>query len=352
MSLTVLASSNQKILAKTLSWNGEGWQKRDHDKVFLHDVIDHPGVTDLADLSDTLIAMEQHPNACIIRGRLIDGRPTEGVRRLSVDEDDDDVFFGGDSKAVFQDQPLQWLMIDVDKMEADPSWTPAQRIARLIATLPPPFRGADFHLQWSSSAGLDGWRTLSAHLWFWLSDPISCVDLKARAKGERWKEDHGVDISLFQPVQIHYTAAPVFVGADDPLQGERSQLVRLNRQEVTLPPWSPKPVEVRPSGQLTPFEIIDPEMEDRIKRWVTATVIGRCKAIVDAPNGDQNITIYRSAAKLGQLVAGGILDHQAAENALLEAAAAGNHPKDRAKTAVQGGMKRGMRDPIYGPPPP
>jgi|EndMetStandDraft_9_1072997.scaffolds.fasta_scaffold02779_5 hypothetical protein len=351
MTLTVLASSYaSKRLAKTITRKDDGWHVRDHDRVYFHDIVPADEVDDLEELSAVLIVLEAFPEACIIRGKLV-SQDTEEIRRLSVDEDDTDTFFGGASAATFADQPLRWIMIDVDKMEADPTWTPAQRIAAIIAKLPPAFRGADFHFQWSSKAGLDGWRTISAHLWFWLSEPVTSADLKARAKDERWKEDHGVDIGLYQPVQIHYTAAPVYLGADDPLKGQRSQLIRLNRREVTLPPWAPKVEEYRPTGQMKPFEIVNPEMEARIAKWVEATVNHRCQAIVDALNGDQNVTIYKSAAKLGQLVVGGILDEQAAEKALLAAAAAGNHPKDRAETTVKQGLRRGMRYPIYGPPP-
>lgn len=350
MSLTVLHSTYaDKNLAKTLTWDGEIWHKRDHDKVFFHDIVPADDVDDLEELSASLMVLEAFPEACIIRGKLTAGTPDEAIRRLSVDDDSgtDDGIFG----ATFEDQPLRWVMIDIDDLEADPSWTPAQRIARIISTLPPAFRGADFHLQWSSRAGLDGWKTIRAHLWFWLSEPVTSADLKARAKDERWKEDHGVDTSLLQTVQIHYTAAPVFKGADDPLQGERSQLVRLNRQEVTLPPWTPSVEEYRPTGQHTPFEIDSPVTEARITKWVEAVVNRRCQSIIDAANGEQNAKIYSAARMLGQLVGGGILDHQSAEEALSDAAAAGHHPRDRAKPTIKQGLKRGMREPIYGPPP-
>ena len=50
------------------------------------------------------------------------------------------------------------------------------------------------------------------HLWFWLSRKVTDIEMQA------WLGTSEVDLSLFQPVQMHYIAKPMFNGgAIDPL---------------------------------------------------------------------------------------------------------------------------------------
>lgn len=240
MTVTVLQTHSGELLTKTLTKTVDGWHKSNYANAFHFDAFTSDPKS-LEELSDILLMLEREDRAAIIRGRLIDCTTSERVRRLSLDHDQgsaDDFF---NSAATFEDVPCHWVMIDFDKLPADPSLTMGQRHAMLIATIPPEFRGVDYHYQWSSSAGLDGWRTLSAHLWFWLDTPETSENLYARAKAFNWKENYKVDIGLFQSVKFHYTAAPHFVGTGDPLQGQRSGFVRLmpDRPTVSLPAWVP-----------------------------------------------------------------------------------------------------------------
>jgi hypothetical protein len=78
---------------------------------------------------------------------------------------------------------------------------------------------------------LAGWDVLKCHLWFWLDRPISDADLKLIANHQGWK----CDKALLSPVQVHYTAAPVFTNCPDPLDGVRSGLVIKDRVSVDIP---------------------------------------------------------------------------------------------------------------------
>ncbi|WP_334185110.1 hypothetical protein [Novosphingobium sp.] len=347
MTLTVITTESGDRLAKLNSFVDGEWHQDGFKKESLFNVFDDETPADLAELSSILTVLEEFPEACIIRGKRTPGTPAEGILRRQHERADE---YFGTSEATFEDQPVHWVLIDVDKLAADPDLTMAERHALMISTLPEPFRGADYHYQWSSSAEIFGWEKLSCHLWFWLDQAVTTADLRARAKAEGWKHQ-SVDIGVLTVVQPHYTAAPVFEGAEDPLAGQRSGLVTLKRRSVVLPPWSPPaPVEHRPEPRSRPFRELTADQQGRIERWVAAVVNGRCQAIVDAPNGEQNAAIYASAAKLGQLVAGGILDEYDARNALATAAREGRHPRDRAESTIRSGMMRGRSSPIYGPP--
>lgn len=142
----------------------------------------------------------------------------------------------------------RYVMIDIDKLALPAalnlSKTTLPRVIRhVVARLPDEFHNATFHCQLSSSAGISDPTKVSMHLWFWLDRPIPDQDLK------RWGTAVNaasgiklIDTALFNDVQAHYTAAPLFKGMDNPFP-ERSWLVRKGRDEVALvlPSSVPKP---------------------------------------------------------------------------------------------------------------
>jgi hypothetical protein len=114
-------------------------------------------------------------------------------------------------------------MIDIDKIPAPPGVEPDSdpdfAIDHVLAMLPPEFADATCWWQWSSSQGIvTGPKkdegpppTLSVHLWFWLDRPIADAEL------ERWARHTNrvaglklIDTQLFNAIQPHYTAAPIF----------------------------------------------------------------------------------------------------------------------------------------------
>lgn len=111
-----------------------------------------------------------------------------------------------------------------------------------------------------------------------------------------------------------------------------------HQDTVTLPPV--------PQG----YKADDRRYQSRAEKWAAAIVENRCSDIVTAPNGTQNDTIFKAAAKLGGLVAGGLVEEGEAFDRLVTACHMGNHPRSAARTTIKSGLSAGKRSPIYGPP--
>ncbi len=92
-----------------------------------------------------------------------------------------------------------------------------------------------------------------------------------------------------------------------------------------------------------------PPSSHRIRAWANATLAACCQEIVNAPHGTQNNTIFKSAARIGSLIAGGVLDSHEAVTALFEAAHLGRHPAASARATIKSGLAAGQRSPCSGP---
>src|SRR5690606_35631973 len=130
-------------------------------------------------------------------------------------------------------------MIDVDgfRPKADPVKEPVKAIKEFIRLkLPEAFRGISFYWQLSSSAGhSDNKAVLKAHVWFWLDRPLTSATIKAYFKAKVAVGD--VDTSLFNPVQVHYTANPVFeAGVVDPVPVRSGFVEGLDADVVDIEP--------------------------------------------------------------------------------------------------------------------
>lgn len=187
-------------------------------------------VSNFGEMAATLTALHGKPRSCVIRGRFTGQDLTNTVRQ----------------KDVFADTEHHWLLIDVDKyqpLEADPVTEPVESIEQYIHEhLPQEFHDASYHWQLSNSAGHPTKQGLRAHLWFWSETPHSSATLRA------WGAGYLVDQSLFDEIQIHYTAAPVFdEGVADPVP-VRSGTVR-KRSDVVQLTAAPATPSDRPSRQ-------------------------------------------------------------------------------------------------------
>ena len=174
---------------------------------FLFDVTER-SVASLHDLYALLQDLQHDQYAAVIRGKLIEGRSTEAVRRISRDH--------SDSTRNFEPCSRQWLMVDVDDLPlptelADVSARADDIIAAALRALPPEFQDAACVFQWSNSMGFKQ-GLIRVHLWFWLDRAISDDEAKA------WLQDYPVDPALYSPVQPHYTANPILgEGVADPI---------------------------------------------------------------------------------------------------------------------------------------
>ncbi|UHL65570.1 virulence-associated E family protein [Paralcaligenes sp. KSB-10] len=206
--LTILRHQSN-LLAKT--WRADGTVTAyDQAKYFTLSSVPLAGI---ADLSTQLSKLEHDPHACVIRGvyrgdaHAVEAglAPENGrVRRLLE---------------LFDDTPHHWVLVEIDSFEpltADPVRDPVPAIDEYVATcLPDGFQGAAYHWQLSNSAGhATKGGILKAHVWFWLETPYTSAQLKAWAKVASIE----LDDSVLNPVQVHYTAAPVFdAGVVDPV---------------------------------------------------------------------------------------------------------------------------------------
>lgn len=76
---------------------------------------------------------------------------------------------------------------------------------------------------------MDGWKTLSAHLWFVVSNPLDDDSLRQWARALNLP----VDLSLFNTVQPHFTAKPIFENLNDPVR-QRSGLLCGTQDTATI----------------------------------------------------------------------------------------------------------------------
>jgi len=181
------------------------------------------------ELHDLLVEISDTGNQFIIRGRLNpDAVPRDGgmVRRASHVSASE-----GEKVPWFVEQPRYWMLIDIDKVanpgELDPTTPEAMEYLRSL--LPLEFRETTCSFSLSASAGLSDTNLISGHLWFWLDRPLSSQELKS------WLQGCCVDTSLFQSVQQHFVASPIFAGGLlDPI-GKRKGLLRGLRDVVVVP---------------------------------------------------------------------------------------------------------------------
>jgi hypothetical protein len=198
-----------------------------------HFSYEQRAVTDIQGLSALLTSLEQDPHKAIIRGVPADDVDTEKqvrrkLRRSTTSEPNEEPFL---------DQAASWIMIDVDKLllpsGMDVVKEPLSAIQYAIEQLPSEFHDASYHWQLSASAGVKDTNTLSVHLYFWLDRSLSNELLRGWANSLNNKRL--VDHSVYNPVQLHYTAAPLF--ADDtanPFRDNRSGFTTKAKNSVCL----------------------------------------------------------------------------------------------------------------------
>ena len=167
-------------------------------------------LSSISELSHELSQLERDSHACVVRGSYLGDMIASEV----------DVEFKAGSvrrlAKLYSDMPHHWVLIEVDNYFpdfADPVNEPALAIDEFINDqLPASFHGISYHWQLSNSAGHSKHvGKLKAHVWFWLSTAYTSAQLKAWALSS-WGSIDKVpfDLAVFNIVQVHYTAAPVF----------------------------------------------------------------------------------------------------------------------------------------------
>lgn len=215
-----------------------------------HFHVTQEGPQNIHDLHALLGSLESQTNTCIIRG--------EPIAELDRSEKTPR------NGKVFKDAPRHWVMVDLDKIPAPPGFDiladpedAARRVLDLLVARVPELEGVTAIVQHSSSAGIaelaeaeravdlpDRWRgvlgkgrpTVSAHIWWWLAEPLDSATLNRWAKAVN--DDGGIklfDPNVFHPIQVCYTSAPIFGGnLRDHLAGKRTWLIEGEAEAATL----------------------------------------------------------------------------------------------------------------------
>ena len=189
------------------------------------------------DLYEMLVSLADLPQACVVRGRRIIAGD-EPIRRKSSGRSNDTV-------PTFKAAPHRWIMLDFDKvpLRIDAADPVSDFLTTRFVPLCPEFSGSTYVIDLASKHGFREEGDVlvadpsvgSFHVWYWLDQPADNASLAAWARTLRCLH---VDSSMFQTVQIHFTAPPTFEGMNDPLAGRRLKLVVGKRNSV---PFSPPP---------------------------------------------------------------------------------------------------------------
>lgn len=186
----------------------QGYDKEVYE--FACEQVEVDGLESLAKLLDKL---RPRYRTMVIRGTPLPGTDLSCIgRRIRTTK------LGGPT---MRGVPRRWVMIDIDlkdRSEWDYSTPEAcEKVAKsALARLPLELRVAGCYWQLSSSAGMKP--GLRAHLWFWLDRPCDDLFLLRYAASVNDREAKPIiDDSLFNPVQPHYIADPIFQGPPDPV---------------------------------------------------------------------------------------------------------------------------------------
>lgn len=200
--LTALSTSHGSdapVMAKTWATvDGELFGKP-YDNAWIFSVRTI-GVGTFALFACLLELLKQQAHVCIIRGALLSSANPKHTVRRNRERDG--------KPPTFAERPRRWVLLDFDKLLCadfpDPILDPLGCIAAVILRLPLALRSVACFWSFSSSTGVKPGK-LGVHLWFLLETPLGWRDVEALIVA------CGADPAMSRPVQVHYTACPMFV---------------------------------------------------------------------------------------------------------------------------------------------
>jgi hypothetical protein len=262
--------------------------------------------------------VSQDPRAFVVRGVPAPHANVDRMNRRYLPDPQ-----RGEPDMMAADQ--RWLCVDLDGIANPGLSDPDERAAYLIEQLPPCFWAVGHIVQWSASAGRDGWAMLKAHVWFILDRPAYCKSWRAYWAA-RMEEGWGpVDHCLYQAVQPHYTADPIFEGVEDPCAGARlyyydGPALRVPAEVVDLATWQTEQEEIRrarAAAQERALTNARARMATRSERsvrgqregYARAALRRAVEAIAACSEGSRHDTIRDQAVASYGLVLAGALAH-------------------------------------------
>jgi hypothetical protein len=209
-----IAQACRGVLAKRFLRDGS---------VTTYDLVKHYNffeqeVDSLRSLYTLCMYLVDRQRCCIIRARVKDLTKKRHVRRLCNGED-----------ATLILSKFNWFAIDIDNF---PGYTGDLLIdsKTVLMELPVAFRGCEYFAMASASYGI---KQISIRMFFWSDNPVSNTDLKKMFKGTC------VDVAIFNPIQLIYTARPIFdVGMIDPIENRIAWNEPMSPKKLVIPSYA------------------------------------------------------------------------------------------------------------------
>lgn len=315
--ITIIRATDGRNLTKVREFIDEKWttvSDFSNPEFFTYTSLPCNDLTELAGILERLRA---RPDLAIIRGALKPGLEGAQRRRL-LDKPD--------GPATIDATPRPWALLDLDEVPEPPGSPPFTSdpqacMEAFSASLPTPWCDVSFF--WVASSGAGTTKShINAHTWWYFDHAMQDQELKALLPGHLGP--HPIDTSLFNAIQIHYTADPILRGAPDPMP-LRSGWVRRPHLHVRAPSFSAPPSDKAISKSRKSLkaaqENIRSAKEDMRER---------------------RPTMYKMAFREGLH---SVLTDQEIESALLQAALVHQLPSDLVLTQIQNGLRdgRGLR---------
>lgn len=224
MRIDFLSAADGTPLTKNYTKDGDGWETTAYPMV--KDFRSRS--TEIATTEELFLQVSAHaPTHCALKGQLV--RPLEGESRAGL---------------TAADQPTEWILLDYDTESGFDS------VDEMLAAIDPALADVSYVWQHSSSSGLRKAPGLRGHAFVLLAEPArpgvikewlkhknltvpslrSQVELTASGFAVRWP----LDITTCQSDKLIYISPPNIEGADDPLAGQRFQLVAKTNDRATI----------------------------------------------------------------------------------------------------------------------
>jgi hypothetical protein len=248
-----------------------------------------------AEAFDGLDALRHQPTICLVRGAMIPGAPVPFPRR-----------YLGDQRAIAP-APRQLLGVDFD--DIGPAESVAEAAAIAIRKLPSELRAGPVRVNLTASASRQNAR---CRVWLWLAKPAGDRAVRAAMRGVS-------DVSLYSPVQPHYTADAV---------------------RETPDPWPDRVWRDDLGGEATLGAV-----DDLAVQAVELLQIHE-KRVRLAKEGARHPKLNAAAYVLGRYVASGLIEHDRVRETLVAAAMVAKLEAQRATDEVDRAMRDATGKPI------